>query len=330
LIELLVVVAIIALLISILLPSLNRARAQARTTVCLSRITQLGKAFLMYADDYDGGFPFLATMHEGPTEGPNAIETWLADWQQFADPWTAIDTVGRSNQAEWGDYAEAVPRTGSLFIYTRFENLYLCPEFQRQPVSEQHVFNYTRALWARQWRMNQEYEAEGLTPPSQWGGVDGPILKVTKIHSPADLPMMLDEQWNRHVGTSEALGHNDSGYNCNDYGFYADNVVATSHGSPVRSQFHERDDGEPMFKLDPYIWKRGGIFCYDGHAELRRDPWPSLELGNNGPHGPFRAEPSGLRFADEIEALIQYMIAIVSAQRGFDPQDRYGNPPIPW
>ena len=47
LIELLVVVAIIALLISILLPSLSKARAQSRTTLCASRIGQLGKADLV-------------------------------------------------------------------------------------------------------------------------------------------------------------------------------------------------------------------------------------------------------------------------------------------
>lgn len=51
LIELLVVVAIIALLISILLPSLNKAREQARKAVCASQMHQMGLAFMMYVDD---------------------------------------------------------------------------------------------------------------------------------------------------------------------------------------------------------------------------------------------------------------------------------------
>ena len=61
LIELLVVVAIIALLISILLPSLNRARDQARTAVCLSNLKQLGLAFALYAEDHRGRLSAMYT-----------------------------------------------------------------------------------------------------------------------------------------------------------------------------------------------------------------------------------------------------------------------------
>ncbi len=57
LIELLVVVAIIAVLISILLPALGRARENARAVQCLSNLRQWGLAFLQYAGDYNGQFP---------------------------------------------------------------------------------------------------------------------------------------------------------------------------------------------------------------------------------------------------------------------------------
>jgi len=58
LIELLVVVAIIALLISILLPSLSRAREQAKKVKCMSNLKQIGGAMLNYFTEMGDWFPF--------------------------------------------------------------------------------------------------------------------------------------------------------------------------------------------------------------------------------------------------------------------------------
>lgn len=57
LVELLVVVAIIALLIAMLLPSLSKARAAARTTVCLSNKRQIAVAMNGYANDWGSVVP---------------------------------------------------------------------------------------------------------------------------------------------------------------------------------------------------------------------------------------------------------------------------------
>lgn len=57
LIELLVVIAIIAILAAILFPVFAQAKESAKKTACLSNMNQIGKALMMYATDFDDGYP---------------------------------------------------------------------------------------------------------------------------------------------------------------------------------------------------------------------------------------------------------------------------------
>ena len=57
LVELLIVIAMLALMAAMLFPVFAQARAKARTTVCASNLRQIGQAMAMYAPDYDGVVP---------------------------------------------------------------------------------------------------------------------------------------------------------------------------------------------------------------------------------------------------------------------------------
>ncbi len=62
LVELLVVVTILALLISILMPSLKKARSQTKRTVCASNLRQIGIALNGYLADSNDRLPWASAM----------------------------------------------------------------------------------------------------------------------------------------------------------------------------------------------------------------------------------------------------------------------------
>lgn len=90
LVELLVVIAVFAVLAAILMPVFSTARERARQTACLSNMRQLAMAVQMYVQDADEVLP-MCTNYAAPANAPDRL---------------------------W---------TGSLRPYTRSEGLFLCP-----------------------------------------------------------------------------------------------------------------------------------------------------------------------------------------------------------
>ncbi|MCH2204356.1 MAG: type II secretion system GspH family protein [Lentisphaerales bacterium] len=63
LVELLIVIAILGLLVSILFPSLAKARERAKEALCQSNQSQLVKTMFTFADKNDMDFPIGGTEH---------------------------------------------------------------------------------------------------------------------------------------------------------------------------------------------------------------------------------------------------------------------------
>jgi prepilin-type N-terminal cleavage/methylation domain-containing protein/prepilin-type processing-associated H-X9-DG protein len=83
LVELLVVIAIIALLMGILMPALARVRAIAHRLICGTNLSGIGKAMLIYANDYDDEFPRAGYRNS----------TWIAGMPGWAAP-TRLEAYG--------------------------------------------------------------------------------------------------------------------------------------------------------------------------------------------------------------------------------------------
>ena len=81
LIELLVVVAIIALLISILLPSLQAAKDRGKAVKCASNERQLGLGLTYYVHEYG----FYPSEHFQPSGGGNWMTAWVPRIRAYAD-----------------------------------------------------------------------------------------------------------------------------------------------------------------------------------------------------------------------------------------------------
>jgi prepilin-type N-terminal cleavage/methylation domain-containing protein/prepilin-type processing-associated H-X9-DG protein len=123
LVELLVVIGIIALLISILLPSLNKARASAQSVACAANMRSLSQQVAIYQTENKGSFPPISQWHNsnyGTTNGYKGFNLYgllkLKGGSKIAQcPTVAADFEGPSIAA-----VDTSTRVAYSYKYNRF------------------------------------------------------------------------------------------------------------------------------------------------------------------------------------------------------------------
>jgi prepilin-type N-terminal cleavage/methylation domain-containing protein len=173
LVELLVVIGIVAILIAILLPALNRAKEQANRVKCSSNLRQIGTAMMMYADEHRD-YPRVASAGPGDIAAPIYFSGQL-DTDPFnrpiSSPWKRFDA------------------TMCMFLLVRGKyvttGVFVCPSTDHEPDRLEGKSPSQRANFSRTYPPGRNYSYSFAMPFTK---PDGNSVEVQYAYSRKRLP----------------------------------------------------------------------------------------------------------------------------------------------
>jgi len=138
LIELMTVIAIIAVLAALLLPALAKAKAKAQGIQCLNNLRQVGLAWVMYADDNNQRLP--------PNQPWNIEPTWVMGWLDFKN----ISDIDNVNIDYLMDFNKT-GRYGHLGSYLKNPAVFKCPGDTSQVKIFERLHSRVRSVSMNSW-----------------------------------------------------------------------------------------------------------------------------------------------------------------------------------
>jgi prepilin-type processing-associated H-X9-DG protein len=173
LVELLVVIGVIAVLIGMLMPALNKARAASQATQCMSNLRQINTAMIMFANDHRGFLPQACGAGDGTemfqVDGveKKMLVRWFGGW----------------NSKEKTFY----PPASMLAKYLGSATVAGCPSFE---VDEVFSTEYGPVDYAYNSLFARHYEwATTVTSKRDRSGFG---VKLSRIRRPAEKAMLWD------------------------------------------------------------------------------------------------------------------------------------------
>jgi prepilin-type N-terminal cleavage/methylation domain-containing protein/prepilin-type processing-associated H-X9-DG protein len=288
LIELLVVIAIIAILAAILFPVFAQAREKARQASCQSNLKQLGLAFQMYSQDYDGGYPAPTCSYAGTTA------TGYASW-----------VIGQTVNGVYSDVGGIYPYIKQRSLNGGSGNMFSCPDGATpNPITFTTSNGYITSVPGENYVMNQnlqiDFNCAALTGTAAIGGASAgsstykayvdcasssptascpfaygfqPAFNPDLCARPAQLILLYEGAQEKAPGTAydATLLRYGSMYNGEmDYGsgFSPSNISESEAGTTSSSPYATYSNDSVPFDA-PQDYHTGGsnfLFC-DGHVK---------------------------------------------------------------